>query len=89
MVVTTIGDQLTSMPEKWQEATNGPYNEVIILEEREMLLVPVEFGHVPFSALLSEPEEPTLIPKYHAPEGFMKMIHVALKMRSDILSHPS
>ena len=73
--------------EKLEERLQKVY-EFITLKERETLLVPVEYGHTPFSTLLSEAQEPSLIPKYEAPEEFMEMIHVALRLRGDILAHP-
>ena len=73
--------------EKLEERLQKVY-ELITLKERETLLVPVKYGHIPFSTLLSEEQEPSLIPKYEAPDGFMEMIHVALRLRGDILAHP-
>lgn len=61
-------------------------NDFINLEQ-EILRVPVEFGHVPLSTLLTEPKEPSLIPKYTAPEDFMELIHVVLKVRGNILEN--
>ena len=73
--------------EKLEERLQKVY-ELITLKERETLLLPVEYGHIPLSTLLSEEQEPSLIPKYKAPDGFMEMIHVALRLRGDILAHP-
>lgn len=73
--------------EKLEQRLRNTYDFINL--EREILLVPVEFGHVPLTTLLSEPKEPSLIPKYTAPEWFMELIHVALKLRSDILAQPA
>lgn len=38
---------------------------------------------------MSEEEESCAIPIYQSPdEGFLEMVHVALKLRADILAHP-
>ena len=73
--------------EKLQQQLRNTYDFINV--EREILLVPVEFGNVPLSILLSEPKEHSLIPKYTAPEGFMELIHVELKLRGDILAQPA
>ena len=78
----------STFKEKLEKRLHMVY-ELITLEEPETLLIPVGFEHVPFSTLLSEEEELNLIPKYQAPEGFIEMIHVALKLRGDILKHPT
>ncbi|KAL2095499.1 hypothetical protein ACEWY4_010218 [Coilia grayii] len=77
----------STFKEKLQQRLRNKY-EFINLDQ-EILLVPVEFGHVPLSILLSEPKEDSLISKYTASEGFMELIHVALKLRGDILAQPA
>lgn len=52
------------------------------------MLAPRKFGHVPISNLISEEEEFYSIPAYQSPdEGFMELVHVALKLRGDIMTH--
>lgn len=54
-----------------------------------MLLVPRKFAHVPISDLISEEKECCTIPIYQpSDERFLELIHVALKLRGDILAHP-
>lgn len=65
----------STFKEKLQQRQRNTY-EFINLQQ-EILLVPVEFGHVPLSILLSEPKEHSLIPKYTAPEGFMELIQLS------------
>ena len=73
--------------------------EVIVLHEnaqgeRRSVLVPLKFGHIPVSKMTQTDEEAAAtltIPTYQPQEEdeFLSMIHVALKLRSDILSHPA
>ena len=57
--------------------------------ERQVLLIPKEYANIPFSKLVyEEQEEPLHIPKYQASEEFLEVMHVALKLHSDVLSHP-
>lgn len=74
--------------EKLQLYAQDSY-DFITVPNQYVLLVPRKFGHVPFSNLVSEEEESCAIPIYQSPdEGFLEMVHVALKLRADILAHP-
>ncbi len=56
------------------------------------VLVPFKFRHVPVSAMMADNAANTerLIPsfKYHDHDMFRHMVHVALQIRGDMLSHP-
>jgi hypothetical protein len=47
------------------------------------------FEHVPISNLRAEHDKSLSMPVYQpADHGFMEMVHVALKLRSDIMAQP-
>lgn len=59
------------------------------VENRTILLVPRQFGHIPITQLATEDQEDFAIPRYDSQEsGFLEMVHLALKLRSDILQAP-
>ena len=62
------------------------------LSERQTVLVPIKFCHIPVAQLLNQQikSEPA-IPVYQPDEkdDFLSMVHVALKLRSDILGQPT
>lgn len=59
------------------------------IENRQMLLIPVKFTHVPISEMASEGDESFPMPVYqHQQDNFLEMVHVALKLRSDIMAQP-
>ena len=56
------------------------------------MLVPIKFSHIPVSQVLnqqtqSEPAMPVYQPDER--DDFLSMVHVALKLRSDIIAQPS
>ena len=56
------------------------------------MLVPIKFSHIPVSQVLnqqtqSEPATPVYQPDER--DDFLSMVHVALKLRSDIIAQPS
>ena len=59
--------------------------------ERQTLLVPKDCAHVPVSKLIdTEDTDEMTIPIFRREDDeFLAMVHVALKLRSDILSHPA
>lgn len=65
------------------------------INERQMVLVPNKLLHIPVSQLLNNDsdtdDDEHSIPVYMPQEqdDFLSMVHVALKLRSDILAHPS
>ena len=75
------------------------FYEVIVLHdnapsERRSVLVRLKFGHIPVSNMTQTDEEAAAtltIPTYQPQEEdeFLSMIHIALTLRSDILSHPA
>lgn len=57
--------------------------------ERQVLLISKEYQNIPLSKLVCEEESEFLhIPKYYTSEEFVGMVHVALKLRFDVLSLP-
>lgn len=79
----------TTLKDKLQSKIADIYDCVILQPpEKQVLLIPKEYQNIPFSELVCEEESEFLhIPKYHASEVFLGMVHVALKLRSDVLSH--
>ena len=55
------------------------------VENRHTLLIPVHLKHVPISNLLED--ENIKMPSYQSEDGFIEMVHVAFKLRSDIMAH--
>ena len=63
--------------------------DFITVPNQNVLLIPRQFHHVPLSHFLSEEEDTSTIPPYDPPdEGFLEMVHVALKLRGHIMAHP-
>ena len=62
------------------------------ISERQTVLVPIKFSHIPVSQVLNQQtqSEPAM-PVYQPDESddFLSMVHVALKLRSDIIAQPS
>ena len=84
----------SSFKDKLKE-TVEKYYEFHILQKSEehekcTVLVPKDFSHIPIAQLLASRDDECTIPVYRPGDDiFLSMIHVALKLRSDILSHPS
>ena len=58
------------------------------IENRQTVLVPTKFTHIPISEMINKDDVDLKIPLYSPDDGFLEMVHVALRLRSDILSHP-
>jgi len=59
------------------------------VEDRQTLLVPTKYGHVPISKLIAEDEDAHTIPAYQPVDDlFLEMVHVAFKLRSEIMAQP-
>ena len=61
------------------------------VSERQIVLVPIKFCHIPVSQVLNQQAQSNpIIPIYQPDEkdDFLSMVHVALKLRSDILAQP-
>ena len=55
------------------------------------MLVPIKFCHIPVSQVLNQQAQSNSTIPIYQPEGkddFLSMVHVALKLRSDILAQP-
>ena len=62
------------------------------VSERQTVLVPIKFCHIPVSQVLNQQAQSNpVIPIYQPDEkdDFLSMVHVALKLRSDILAQPA
>lgn len=91
--------RLSTFKEKIAEHVKNDYDFIVLRDQaapdRQTILVPVKFCHLPISQWTNndedECEEFTNIPVFKSEdtEQFLAMIHVALKLRSDILSQPS
>ena len=61
------------------------------VSERQIVLVPIKFCHIPVSQVLNQQAQSNATIPIYQPEGkddFLSMVHVALKLRSDILAQP-
>ena len=74
------------------------YDFVLLLNqaiaERQTVLVPIKFSHIPVSQVLNQqtqPESRMLVFQPDERDDFLELslVHVSLKIRSDILSQPS
>src|ERR1043165_8456198 len=91
--------RLSTFKSKISTLVKNDYEFIVFRDQaapdRQTILVPIKFSHIPFSDLVANDEntceESTKIPVFKSKNGdeFLAMIHVALKLRSDILSHPS
>ena len=62
------------------------------IAERQTVLVPIKFCHIPVLKVLNhQTQSETVIPVYQPDErdDFLSMVHVALKLPSDILGKPT
>ena len=63
-----------------------------VVSEHQTVLVPIKFCHIPVSQVLNQQAQSSpIIPSYQPDEkdDFLSMVHVALKLRSDILAQPA
>ena len=59
------------------------------IEARQTVLVPSKYGHVPISNFATDNDEEFTIPVYREiNDSFLELVHVALKLRFDIFTHP-
>ena len=84
----------STFKEKLAERIHGVY-EVVVLHDQartdpRTLLVPTKYQYIPFSAMAKEDDSELTIPtfKHEQNDSFLSMVHVALRIRGDILSHP-
>ena len=83
----------SSFKKKLETSIMGVYEFVVTYhqtaEERQTLLVPTKFSHIPISKVLEMNEEAFDMPVHQPVEDdFLEMIHVALKLRADIKAQP-
>lgn len=85
--LATFGDRLSSI-------VGGVYDFIVLRDpvniERKTVMVPRKFSHVPVSNLKSFEEDiEDKIPIFRSgDDDFLSMVHMALKLRSDIQSQP-
>jgi len=79
--------------DKLVERLRNVYDVVVLHDkartEPRTVLVPTKFQHIPISTLLKDEDIEHTIPafKHHDEDNFLSMVHVALRIRGDILSH--
>ena len=78
-----------SFREKFQPHVSN-YYDFMSIQNRHTILVPLEFQRSTlFNQINENNEEESPINVYHSDDDdFLEMVHVALKLRSDILKHP-
>ena len=84
----------STFKQKLAERVDGVY-EIIVLRDQartvpRTLLIPTKFRHIPLSAMVKNNDEQLTIPtfKHQTDDSFLSMVHVALRIRGDMLSHP-
>jgi len=79
----------TSFKEKLVSQIKEEY-DIITIPGKQTLLIPLKFERSAIYDLVTEDtEEPSPLQVYdHGDDAFLEMVHVALKLRSDILAHP-
>ena len=58
------------------------------VEDRQTLLIPTKYAHIPTSKLATEDLKSPLLQFQPKDDGFLEMVHVALMLRSDIMAQP-
>ena len=86
----------STFKEKLSTLVNDVYEFILLHDNsacgKQTILLPVKYRNIPFSEWYDQDldDELTTIPVFKPPEDdFLSMVHVALKLRLDILSHPS
>ena len=84
----------STFKEKLAERIHGVY-EVIVLHDQahtdpRALLVPPKYQYISFSVMTKENDSERTIPtfKHEQNDSFLSMVHVALRIQGDIISHP-
>ena len=58
--------------------------------DRQTLQIPMSIRHIPIARLLDERDNESTMQHYKAGDNeFLELVHVALRLRSDILAQPS
>ena len=84
----------STFKDKLAERVNGVYELIVLYDqartEPRTLLVPKKFKYIPLSAMAKGDGAELTIPtsKHQMDDSFLSMVHVALRIRGDILSHP-
>lgn len=86
--------RLSTFKEKLQKHIDHVYDFMVLADqtpaERKTILVPIKYAHVPMTSMQTsnQDDEISFIPDFKPHEdGFLSMVHVALKLRSEIQSH--
>ena len=84
----------STFKDKLAERVDGVY-EVIVLHDQahtepRTVLIPTKFHHIPLSDMVKDDGVKLTIPpfKHQTDDSFLAMVHVALRIRGDMLSHP-
>ena len=84
----------TTFKDKLAERIEGVYELMVLHDqartEPRTLLVPTRFRHIPVSAMIEDNDMEQTIPtfKHQTDDSFLSMVHVALRIQRNILSHP-
>ena len=84
----------TTFKDELAERIEGVYELMVLHDqartEPRTLLVPTKFRHIPVSAMIEDNDMEQTIPtfKHQTDDYFLFMVHVALRIPRDILSHP-
>ena len=92
-VPSSYFSRLATFKETLCKFIGGVYDFVVLRNvsptDRKTLLIPNTLHHVPLSNLVVDDSNNDTIPIFrHNDDDFMKMVHVALKLRGDIIAHP-
>ena len=85
----------STFKDKLAEHTHGVYEHIVLHDqactESRTLLVPTKFRHIRLSAMVKDDGvELTILTFTHqTDDSFLSMVHVSLRIRGDMLSHPN
>ena len=84
----------STFKDKLVEHTHGVYELIVLHDqactESRTLLVPTKFRHIRLSAMVKDDGVELTIPTFthQTDDPFLSMVHVALRIRGDMVSHP-
>ena len=93
-VPSSFMSRRSTFKDKLAERTHGVY-ELIVLHDQarrepRTLLVPTKFRHISLSAMVKDDGVELTIPTFthQTDDPFLSTVHVALRIRGDMVSHP-